>query len=154
MAQTAHCHSLDRHSRNFVMRPSETMPASLSNRNDGIMLPSPGGQRLLLGLTTFGIISMLCWLVLRSTPLVDIETPPPGSIQFSLDINTAPAREIALLPGIGPTMAARIVADRAKHGPFASLEEITRVPGIGPVTLAQIRPSLRTLRPPPEALQQ
>ena len=133
------------------MPPPETMPASRSNRNDGIMLPTPGGQRLLIGLTAIGLVCMLGWLVLRATPLVDIEAPPPGTIQFSLDINTAPARELALLPGIGPTMAARIVADRSKHGPFTSLEEIARVPGIGPVTLEQIRPSLRGLQTPPEA---
>lgn len=135
------------------MPPPETMPAPQPNQNDGIMLPTPGGQRLLVGLTAIGLVSMLGWLVLRATPLVDIEAPPPGRIQFSLDINTAPARELALLPGIGPTMAARIVADRTEHGPFTSLEEIARVPGIGPVTLEQIRPSLRALQTPPEPPQ-
>ncbi len=133
------------------MPPPENMPAPQPNQNDGIMLPTPGGQRLLISLTAIALVSMLGWLVLRATPLVDIQAPPPSTIQFSLDINTAPARELALLPGIGPTMAARIVADRSKHGPFTSLEEIARVPGIGPVTLEQIRPSLRGLQTPPEA---
>jgi competence ComEA-like helix-hairpin-helix protein len=48
-----------------------------------------------------------------------------------LDVNAAGAEELVRLPGVGPVMAARIVAERQTGGPFASLEDLTRVPGVG-----------------------
>ena len=48
-----------------------------------------------------------------------------------VNINTATAKELTALDGIGEATAAKIVADRAKNGPFASKEDITRVSGIG-----------------------
>jgi competence protein ComEA len=56
-----------------------------------------------------------------------------------IDLNTATAEELARLPRIGPGLAARIVADRAAHGPFASADALVRVPGIGPTTLKGVR---------------
>jgi len=48
-----------------------------------------------------------------------------------LDINQASAAELEALPGIGPVLAARIVAWREAHGNFASIDELRRVAGIG-----------------------
>jgi competence ComEA-like helix-hairpin-helix protein len=56
-----------------------------------------------------------------------------------LDLNTAPAAELDGLPGIGPVLAARIVAEREKK-PFAKIEDLRRVSGIGPKKLEAIRP--------------
>jgi competence protein ComEA len=36
-----------------------------------------------------------------------------------------------MLPGIGPTMAANIIAHREANGPFTTIEAIMDVPGIG-----------------------
>ncbi len=55
-------------------------------------------------------------------------------------LNAATASELERLPGIGPTLAARIIAYRQTHGPFQSLDELHNVQGIGPVTLSRIRP--------------
>jgi competence protein ComEA len=44
----------------------------------------------------------------------------------------------ACLPGIGPVLAGRIVADRQKYGAFGSLKALARVPGIGAGKLAGI----------------
>lgn len=52
-----------------------------------------------------------------------------------LDINRASAADLEALPGIGPALAARIVAHRAAHGPFTSVEDLLAVGGIGPKTL-------------------
>lgn len=57
-----------------------------------------------------------------------------------IDLDRAPAEELARLPRIGPGLAARIVADREQHGPFGSLEGLDRVPGVGPTLLAALRP--------------
>ena len=48
-----------------------------------------------------------------------------------IDINTAPAAELADLPGIGPALSARIVAYREEHGPFPNVESLRGVRGIG-----------------------
>lgn len=64
-------------------------------------------------------------------------------VRLELDVNTAPADELAILPGLGPALAGRIVAHRDAHGPFAGLDALLDVPGIGPATLAGLRPHLR-----------
>lgn len=47
-----------------------------------------------------------------------------------ININTASADELTLLPGIGKTYADRIVEHRSKYGPYLSIEEITNIKGI------------------------
>lgn len=57
-----------------------------------------------------------------------------------IDLDRAPADELARLPRIGPALALRIVTYRDAHGPFGSLEALDAVPGIGPGTVAALRP--------------
>lgn len=64
-----------------------------------------------------------------------------------LDLNRATAAELEKLPGIGPTLAARIVNWRETHGPFRSVEDLLSVPGIGPKTLENLRDKV-TVTPP------
>jgi competence ComEA-like helix-hairpin-helix protein len=59
-----------------------------------------------------------------------------------LDLNTATAAELELLPRVGPALAARIVAHREAHGPFARVEDLVSVRGIGPRTAARLAPLL------------
>ena len=54
-------------------------------------------------------------------------------------INTADAAALDALPGVGPVLAARIVAHRDAHGPFAVIEDLLEVPGIGEAKLAGMR---------------
>jgi competence protein ComEA len=56
-----------------------------------------------------------------------------------MDINTAADFELETLPGIGPTIAQRIIEYREENGPFLSIEDIVNVPGIGPVTFERIK---------------
>jgi competence protein ComEA len=60
----------------------------------------------------------------------------PG--RWLIDLSSAPVAELALLPEVGPRLAARIVADRALHGPFATIDELARVHGFGPAKLEGI----------------
>ncbi len=55
-----------------------------------------------------------------------------------LNVNRATAVELEALPGIGPSLARRIVADREAQGPFATVAALDRVPGIGPALLARL----------------
>lgn len=59
-----------------------------------------------------------------------------------VDINHAPADEIASLPGIGEELARRIAEYRAESGPFSAPEEIMNVPGIGKGKLEAILPHI------------
>ena len=56
----------------------------------------------------------------------------------ALNVNRATAVELEALPGIGPALARRIVADRESQGPFASVDALDRVPGIGPALMARL----------------
>ncbi len=56
-----------------------------------------------------------------------------------LNLNSATAPQLELLPGIGPTLAQSIVSYREAHGLFRSLDDLLDVPGIGPAKLEQIR---------------
>jgi competence ComEA-like helix-hairpin-helix protein len=71
----------------------------------------------------------------------------PGGI----DVNRAPAQELERLPGIGPSLAARIVAERERNGTFQGADALLRVPGIGPRTLERIRPYLALPRSPADS---
>jgi len=56
-----------------------------------------------------------------------------------INVNTASQAQLEELPGIGPTLAAAIIAEREQNGPFRSPDDLTRVHGIGDGRLAQLR---------------
>lgn len=58
--------------------------------------------------------------------------------------NAGNKEELALLPGIGPSLADSILAEREKNGPFIYPEDLISVSGIGEGKLSQIRSFLRT----------
>jgi competence protein ComEA len=57
-----------------------------------------------------------------------------------LDVNRASPGELTRLPGVGPALAARIVAAREQGGRFASVDDLRRVRGISRATLERLRP--------------
>jgi competence protein ComEA len=56
----------------------------------------------------------------------------PGAPARLVNVNTADASTLATVPGIGETLAARIVEFRAVNGPFASVDGLADVSGITP----------------------
>ena len=60
-----------------------------------------------------------------------------------VNINTASADRLILLPGIGPAYAERIISYRKENGPFTSVDELENVKGIGKKKLARLRPFVR-----------
>lgn len=69
---------------------------------------------------------------------VDGRIPGPELVELrvSIDLNSASASELEGLPGIGPTLAGRIIAVR----PLRTVDDLLRVKGIGPVRMARLRP--------------
>ena len=78
----------------------------------------------------------------RHGPLIDLERTAPLPYEFVVDVNEAQWPELSLLPGIGETLAKRIVESRSTDGPYRKLSDLRRVKGIGPRKLDQIEPYL------------
>lgn len=98
--------------------------------------------------------------VARIRPFLDLDRPPSGATSVvrsrsrppetsggagPVDVNAAAPAELETLPGIGPALAARIVAER-RDEPFRSVDDLLRVPGIGPATLERLRSRVRVGR--------
>ncbi|MDR6619778.1 ComEA family DNA-binding protein [Sinomonas atrocyanea] len=68
-------------------------------------------------------------------------TPAPaGGGPRKVNINTATAEDLGVLPRVGPVLAQRIVDYRAAHGRFSAPEDLDAVSGIGPKMLESLLP--------------
>lgn len=56
-----------------------------------------------------------------------------------VSLNLADQLALESLPGIGPALAQRIIAYRASHGAFQSIEELRNVSGIGERKFAEVK---------------
>jgi len=69
--------------------------------------------------------------------------PPAANLPLPLSLNSATTEQLEALPGIGPVLAARIVARRQEVGGFSQVEDLLQVEGIGSGTLEKVRPYLQ-----------
>ena len=84
----------------------------------------------------------------------DLGTPNPAAVSpataaaavpstsLKVNPNAASAEELAALPGIGPTLAGRVVAYRAGHPPFRRAGDLAHVSGISARMAAALEPYL------------
>ena len=70
-------------------------------------------------------------------PTADVAAAAPVE---PLDANAATAAEFETLPGIGPVIAARIVAYREALGGFSSVDQLSEVSGISDRMVEELRP--------------
>ncbi|SDH73512.1 competence protein ComEA [Arthrobacter subterraneus] len=81
-------------------------------------------------------------------PRIGEPLPPPdagaaaaaGQTAAPVNINTAGAADLEVLPRVGPVLAERIVQWRTEHGSFTRPEDLDAVPGIGPAMLEALLP--------------
>ena len=59
------------------------------------------------------------------------QTPQANKGTNKININTASQSDLESLSGIGPATATKILAYRAAHGKFSTLEDLKSIPGIG-----------------------
>jgi len=72
----------------------------------------------------------------KQGPLASTAGPTLSSV---INLNTASEEQLQLLPGIGPSLARRIIEHREKFGRFGSVDELDRVKGIGPKIIERVR---------------
>jgi competence ComEA-like helix-hairpin-helix protein len=77
------------------------------------------------------------WLDDPKRTAAQMQTILPG---MQINLNTADATELALLPAVGAGLAERIISYREQHGPFKSIDELRHVSGIGPAIMERVRP--------------
>jgi competence protein ComEA len=109
-----------------------------------------GDQAAVAVLVLLGFGSMVGWWIAQGGlrgRLIEIDRAEPLRASFQVDINRADWPELAQLPGIGETLARRIVESRRRDGPFLDHQDLNRVHGIGPKTLEEIRLYLLPLPP-------
>lgn len=121
-----------------TIRPEATPPPapSSSQRLHSLADIFPLRVQASLFILLFAFLGLIAWKAW--TPASKKEAAVLA--QAKVDLNRADPSEIQLLRGIGPELAARIVAYREKHGPFEGMSDLRKVSGMGPATLEQIRP--------------
>jgi competence ComEA-like helix-hairpin-helix protein len=79
----------------------------------------------------------------RIPPLAGRGTPEAACGSGPVALNAATAAQLDCLPGVGPSLAGRIIADREARGPYDRVDDLDRVPGVGKRLVERLRPLLR-----------
>lgn len=82
--------------------------------------------------------------VAGSAPAGDGTASPGTGPTGPVNINSADLTGLQTLDGIGPSLAQRILAYRAAHGGFRSVNDLRNVTGIGPKKFAAIKSNITT----------
>jgi competence protein ComEA len=91
-------------------------------------------------------VSALALLAACSLAVAAAAAPPEEqapSLTGVVNVNTATADELQLLPGVGAARAQALIDLRKQRGGFKSLEELKEVKGIGDGALERMRPFVR-----------
>jgi competence protein ComEA len=99
--------------------------------------PSPLINRLASRFAASGTFAALLLLGALST------LPAPAhaaEAKGKVNVNTADASQLALLPRVGPSLAQKIIDFRKQNGPFKATEDLMLVRGMGEKTYQLVRP--------------
>ena len=117
-----------------------------SPQPSGAVAPKAGTReaQVVLGVFLAFTVGLLCREAMRPQATA---RPTDVVAKHTVDLNRSGRDELELLPGVGPALAERIVAERTTRGPFRTVEELHRVPGIGDKTVDRLRPLLTVTAP-------
>ena len=79
---------------------------------------------------------------LTAPPFVPLASAAASAEAKPVDLNAAGSDELEAVPGIGKSLASKIVAFREKNGAFKSVDDLLKVQGIGEKSLARFRDRL------------
>ncbi|MBI3932760.1 MAG: helix-hairpin-helix domain-containing protein [Acidobacteria bacterium] len=94
-----------------------------------------------------GLALALGLMLTSGLALADAKPAPAGKV----NLNTATAEQLEVLPGVGPKLAARIVEYRQKSGAFKSAQELMNVKGIGEKSFGKLEGYLTVGDPAPRS---
>ena len=81
------------------------------------------------------VLLLSCIFAFVSSAIPATKKPPSHPI----DINSASAKQLQEVPGIGPATAEKILQMRKSYGAFKSVDDLLSVRGIGPKRLEKMR---------------
>ena len=84
-------------------------------------------------------LAVAALVALAAVPLAAADAP-----SGVVNVNTATAEQLDLLPGVGPAVASRILEHREKNGSFKSAEDLMLVKGIGEKSFEKMKPYVAT----------
>jgi len=100
------------------------------------LFPTPARGTLVAGALVL-IIIVACDLIRDAVRAEHGDLVARGALK--IDVNTADAEELMLLPGIGPALSGAILEERRASGGVESLEGLARVGGISEKTIDRLR---------------
>lgn len=98
--------------------------------------------------TLLPIVALSTFVIAAQGVGAQAPSSPPGAkaqpvpVLDVVNLNTASAKDLEVLPGIGAKTAERIIAYRQKNGPFKKIEELMNVQGIGEKSFLKLKPQL------------
>jgi comEA protein len=107
---------------------SKTLNAELKYKKRGFMHFTKEEKTILVSILAAAVAGIAINIIFSYNK--KIQEGPKQSTSLLININTASAEDLDRLPGVGKTIAARIIECREKNGVFKSAEGLLKVKGI------------------------
>jgi competence protein ComEA len=124
--------------RDYMRRRAQSAPDLDDDEDFDVRSGSNWRMGFLAAVCVIAVASVAIWLLRNVQAPISANSPREGPVV--VNINSATQAELETVPGIGPSLAARIIAGR----PYESIDDLVRVSGIGERSLTGMRPFVTT----------